>query len=154
MSTIAAPVFPSPRFERKAQPATSLSLVAAAKVGIADRVLVIGRNVIEQVIALSRTGCRSLLSLRAESAYPRDEPVDVLWFGGIDDVRSRLGAALTGVNVPRIVVIEVNGEETESRLRPIIQQLRGHGFARFTLHRTVHGVAVMAARPAWLQQVL
>jgi hypothetical protein len=154
MSTVAMPLSLSPTLRPKAQPVTCSSLVDAAKVGFADRVLIMGRNVLEQVMALAHSGCRSLTSLRADASYPKDEPVDVLWFSGIDDVKSRLMAALSGSNVPRIIVIEINGAETDGRLRPVVAQLRSQGFARFTLHRTLQGVAVMAARPAWLQQVI
>jgi hypothetical protein len=152
MSTVAMPLSSSSR--PKAQPVSSLSLVDAAKVGFADRVLIMGRNVIEQVMALTHSGCRSLTSMRADASYPKDEPVDVLWFSGINDVKTRLNTALSGSNVPRIIVIEINGPESDGRLRPVVSQLRSQGFARFTLHRTLQGVAVMAARPAWLQQVI
>jgi|GEM_PF-3891927 len=152
MSTVAMPLSPSLR--PKAPLISSLFLVDAAKVGFADRVLIMGRNVLEQVMALAHSGCRSLTSLRADASYPKDEPVDVLWFSGIDDVKTRLMSALSGTNVPRIIVIEINGAETDGRLRPVVSQLRAQGFARFTLHRTLQGVAVMAARPVWLQQVI
>ena len=152
MSNVAVPL--SPTFRPKAPPVSNLSLVEAAKVGLADRVLIMGRNVLEQVMALAHSGCRSLTSLRADATYPKDEPVDVLWFSGINDVKTRLMSALSGTTVPRIIVIEIKGAETEGRLRPVISQLRSQGFARFTLHRTMQGVAVMAARPVWLQQVI
>jgi hypothetical protein len=117
-------------------------------------VLVVGRNVIEQVVALVRAGCGSVLSLRAGSPYPRDEPVDVVWLAGPDDVSERLAVALQGESVPRIVVIEVDGADADVRLRRAYRQLRAKGFVRFTAQRSGHGVALVAARPVWLQRVV
>lgn len=133
---------------------SAAALVAEANIGMTDRVLVMGRNVIEQVVALAQTGCRSLLSLRAESAYPRDEPVDVLWLSKVADLRDRLGAVLSGDSIPRIIVVEAAEAESDSRLRSVVRQLRAEGFVRFTLHRTHLGIALVAVRPTWLQQVI
>jgi len=129
------------------------SLVTAADVGAADRVLVIGRNVIEQVVALAHAGCRAVSSLRAESSYPRDEQVDVLWLTGIGDVSGKIATALNRESVPRIVVVEDCSAEADGRLKAVYGQLRAGGFIRFTAHRTGQGVALVATRPAWLRQV-
>jgi len=129
------------------------ALVAAAEVGVADRVLVIGRNVIEQVVALVQAGCRTVLSLRADSACPRGETADVLWLSGLDDMTDRLAASLRGGAIPRVVVIEVGGADADVRLRPAYRQLRAKGFVRFSSHRTITGIALVAARPVWLQRV-
>ncbi len=155
MSTAALP-FPSivPASTPNPPRINPATLVATADIGIADRALVIGRNVIEQVAALARAGCRGVLSLGAGSAYPRDEPAEVVWFSGLDDVSERLAAALRGASIPRIVVIEVDGAEADLRLRPAFRQLRAKGFVRFTAQRSGQGLALVAARPAWLQQVV
>lgn len=150
MSTAALPLSPRPP-ESPIPPAT---LVATAGVGVADRVLVVGRNVIEQVMALAQAGCRSVLSLRADSPHPRHEPAEVVWLSGLADVSERLAVVLRGVSIPRIVVIELAGAEADVRLRPVYRLLRAKGFIRFTAQRTAQGAALVAARPAWLQQVV
>jgi len=132
---------------------TATALVAAAEIGVTDRVLIIGRNVIEQVVALVQAGCRNVLSLRAGSSCPRGEAVDVLWLASIDEAQDRVTAALRGGSAPRIIVVEAAGAETDRQLRPVVRQLRAQGFVRFVSHRTATGIALVATRPAWLQQV-
>jgi len=130
------------------------ALVAVAEVSISDRVLIVGRNVIDHVVALVRAGCKTVSSLSAELSLPQKEPVDILWFRGVADVRGRLDSALRGTLTPRLAVIEVDGTEANTQMRPIVRQLRGKGFVRFSIHRTGQGAALVAARPAWLKHVI
>lgn len=134
--------------------ADTSALVSAADVGVADRVLIIGRNVIEQVVALVQAGCHTVSSLCADLSYPRHEPVDILWLAKIGNIQDRLDAALALPAIPRIVVVEISSAEGHGRLRAIARQLRTRGFARFKLHRIGQGAALVAARPTWLQQVI
>lgn len=138
---------------RVASPIGLNALAAIADIDVADRVVVIGRKVIEQVVAAIGAGCRNVLSLRAGSACPRGEAVDVLWLAGLEDGGEHLAAILASAAMPRIVVVELGAAEAESRLRPVYRQLRAKGFVRFATHRTHFGVALVAARPAWLHCV-
>ena len=134
--------------------ACPVTLVSKAKIGMADRVLVMGRNVIEQVIALAQADCGSVMSLSAASPYPRDEPADVLWFVEVEDIQNRLETALHGGSIPRVIIIEFCGAAGHSRHKTISRQLHAKGYVRVTAHRTDHGSALMATRPAWLEQVI
>jgi len=127
--------------------------MAAVEAGITDRALIIGSNVIEQVVALAAAGCRSVLSLRAGASCPRGEPVDILWLAGTDDALDILAAASRSGTAPRVVVIEMSAAEAERTLRPLTRQLRAMGFVRVISHRTNSGIAVVAARPSWLRQI-
>ena len=131
----------------------SADLIRVAEIGVSDRVLIVGRNVIEQVLGLVRAGCRSVLSLRAGSSCPRGEAADILWLSGLDDAHDRLAAALEGGEGPRVVVVESDGANAEAGLRPLFRQLRAKGFVRFTTHRDGSRIALVAARPSWLQRV-
>ena len=129
-------------------------LVAAVRIGVADQALIIGRNVIEQMAALVRAGCNSISLLRAEAAYPRDEQVDVLWLVGIDNALDRIASALKGKSIPRAVIIEGCGAEADGRFQSVFQHLRANGFVHFNTYHNGRNDALLAARPAWLQQVV
>ena len=136
-----------------ALPMSSSDLAAAVGIGLADRVLVVGRNVIDHVVALVQAGCHSVSSLCADLPYSRRDPLDVLWLSGINNVHDRVQAALNGASIPRLIVVEIQGQSLSARFLPVIRQLRTKGFVRFTAHRTVMGLALVAMRPVWLQQV-
>jgi hypothetical protein len=129
-------------------------LIAASQIQPGDHVKVIGRSVVNHLVALARCGCASATSVHPSSLFAQRQAADVLWIIGVDDIETILPAALRAIGTPRVVAIELPPGADWGKLQPVIRQLTGMGLVTCTTHDVADRLIFVASRPVWLQRVI
>jgi hypothetical protein len=118
-----------------------------------DHVLVIGRNLSDHLVGLAHHGCGTATGAQSDSLFIRLEAADVVWFTGVDALKSQVSAALCNIGDPRVVVIELLATADADALRHCLRQLATKGLVHCSYHQMADRLIVTANRPKWLRWV-
>ena len=138
-------------FDRAARTAL---LLRTAGIRDSDDVVVIGRKTLDQLIALNRLNCRSVIAINPDRPLPRIAKADVIWV--TDGVKADLSLLplISDAEWLRAVVIDQADTGAASGLHLLLKELRFRGFAHEVSHGAGGHTSVIASRPAWLRRVI
>lgn len=118
-----------------------------------DRVLVLGRHSADRLVALSRCGCRSAMSLDPAFLRSLSEPADVVWINSVGELDASLAALIGRIDGVRLVAVELAAASALEPLQSFLRQLRRMGLALQSFSRLDGRIVVTSQRAEWLKWI-
>ena len=145
------PPSPSP----VAIPRRNQALLAATPIRAKDRVVVVGQGAFDLLLDLAQDGCTSAVAVRSPSHCRSAASVaDVIWFTGLETIGPDIEIAISHLETPRTVAIELTRDSAKVGLAAILELLRAKGLADQSVGKAGGRTLVVASRPAWLRRVI
>jgi hypothetical protein len=126
-------------------PATDL-LIQLSQLRPDDHVLVIGRSVLNPILALSHH-CASAAGQRSDRRVHTGEKSEIVWLTGVTDVDEEVVPVLTSLGDPRLIVIELVSPTIFHDLPHAMARLAELGFVCHGCHSLSDRIVITGRRP-------
>jgi hypothetical protein len=131
---------------------TPSELVAAVcDIRPVDRVIVIGRELSEHLIALAHCGCLSATGVTPTARHVLSEGADVVWIAGGNEIDASVMAAVLQMTGARLIAIELAVSATLAPVRVFLRRLRQKGLVHQSSCLAAGRLVITAQRTARLQ---